>query len=489
MLAPLMAIIIDAPDADGLSGGLAGALFSWLPAGTPTGRLAWLLALFAALMAMRSLVILRRDIALKRLETGFVDARRLSLARQLAATSWQTVNRLRHARVAHLLGADIQRCAIAAHFVVQCGVALALLAFQVALAFVLSPLLAAFSLAMLAALAAIMIPLARRSHAAGGEASAGAYRLTRDTAWFLGGLKQAFSHNREGLFVERTGRTLEDLRRLQIADVRRRTGARMILAAVIAAVGGATLLVGHGVLHLAPAVLIAVIVVLARTSGPATQIQQGVLQLATALPAYEEITALEAELAAARRPVEGVDEPDAPDRWTPVVFEQVGFSHVADAGDAPDRGLRDIGLALEAGEFVGLTGPSGAGKTTFADLLAGLFPPDNGRVTVGGRSLTGAVLRAWRDRIAYVPQDPFLFHDTLRANLLWGAPGATPDRISDALAVAGADDLVRRMPHGLDTVIGERGSQLSGGERQRLAIAAAVLRLPDVVILDEATSA
>ncbi len=150
--------------------------------------------------------------------------------------------------------------------------------------------------------------------------------------------------------------------------------------------------------------------------------------------------------------------------------------------------LHDVTFTAEAGELVALVGPSGGGKTTITHLLARLYDVQQGAVRIHGLDVRDATLESLRQRIGVVTQDAHLFHDTIRANLVYARPGATDEQIRDALGAAQILELVESLPDGLDTMVGERGYRFSGGEKQRLAIARLLLKAPDIVVLDEATA-
>ena len=182
--------------------------------------------------------------------------------------------------------------------------------------------------------------------------------------------------------------------------------------------------------------------------------------------------------------------PERPDAREPQTLAgEIEFEHVAFAYESGAPVLTDVSFKVKAGQMVGVVGPTGCGKSTVVSLIPRFYDPTAGTVKIDGADIREYKKSPLRGQIGYVLQEPGLFAGSVRDNIAYGKPGVTQEQIHEAARLANADEFIARMPHGYDTMIGERGETLSGGQRQRIGIARAIIRNNPILILDEPTAA
>lgn len=441
------------------------------------------LCTFVGLLVLQAVVRRWSDHHNARMEAGYTADLRDRLYAALVNARWLAFTRLRSADLTRALTQDVDHAGFAA----QQGVALAglvgLALVHLTVALLLSPPLTALALGCGVAVALVLRPLNRRAHQAGKDGQQCRAEMSAAIAEHLAGFKVAKGHGRGGHHLDLFRRATHAIAAHSVAARHIFSATRVFfeLAGWVALM--AFLYVAVAWAQLGTAQLVLMVFVFTRLLPRIGAIQSSWQHIVHYSPAFDAVEKLRAELDAARE--ELPSETAALELRRAVSLENVSFSY----GPSGDRqAIRNATVVLPARRMTALVGASGAGKSTLADLLLGLLAPTEGRVLVDGEPLAGARLAAWRNSVGYVPQEPFLFHDSVRANLLWARPDATEAELWTVLEAAAAKEFITRLPLGLDTIVGDRGVRLSGGERQRLTLARALLRRPTLLLLDEATS-
>ncbi|WP_214413468.1 ABC transporter ATP-binding protein [Sphaerisporangium fuscum] len=439
-----------------------------------------------ALVMVGAVVSALGDYVLERTAESVVLTARLRLIRRMLRLRVPDVDRLEPGDLQSRVTADTTLLRAVCTTGITSGVtAVFTLAGCVALMAAMDPVLLLVTLGVLAVVGAInllVLPRIRRATNAA-QTALGEVGSSLDRALqAFRTVKASGAEERETAAVEQAARTAWR-RGLSAAGWSAAAGTSTWLAvqlAFLAVLGVGGVRVSSGLLQVSS--LIAFLLYLFYLMAPIAQLVQAAVQLQAGLaviPRLREVEDLPAEpLAPAETPAPAGTGPAA------VTLTEVGFRY----GDDRPQALHEVSFEIPAGGLTALVGPSGAGKSTIFALLERFYEPTSGTMAVDGRDIRELPLTGWRSVLGYVEQDAPVLSGTLRENLVFGAPDATEEEITEVLARTRLEDLVRRLPQGLETAVGHRGQMLSGGERQRVAIARALLRRPRLLLLDEATS-
>jgi ATP-binding cassette, subfamily C, bacterial len=441
-----------------------------------------LIIIFVGVLGLRSLMMSAQNLAIFSACMATETALRDRLYRAIVNTDWLFVVRHRSSEFIHALTGELQRVTLAENRLMLLAGQLLLVVVYLTIAFKLSMAMTLITLGSGALVAFLLRHQTRALHDSSASISQRSNALYAAATEHLQNLKTVKTYGAQERDSQAFSTLGADLVRGNIAAVRQQVSAGFWFELGSIATLGVVIYLSLKVIAVPAVELFILVVLFSRLMPKLSAAYNYYHNVVHGLPAFANLMALEARCIDAAEP----STPPKPRLGLAkdIRLEDVSFSY--EPGMEPT--LKDITMIVPAGSITAVVGPSGAGKSTLADMMIGLVRPAIGCVKIDGQALDRDLIRAWREQVGYVASDTFLFHRSVRDNLLWARPDATEDEMREALRLAAADEFVLRRPEGLDTVIGDRGIMLSHGERQRLAFARSLLRRPSLLLLDEATS-
>jgi ATP-binding cassette subfamily C protein len=443
------------------------------------------LSVFVGIIVFIRFIQYRQNILTADIRNNYIGAMQSRLFQAVIFADWRFIADQRSSNIAHVITTDLPTVSSGTYFFLKILTTLIISVIYIAWAMLISIELTIFTI-FFAGLSFIFIrlclPYSIKSGTFAREARSKIYSLLLD---HLHGLKIAKSYGAEQREYAKFQQTAAEISQTQTDMVRLNSKTKIIYALITNIMLCIFLYISISILETPLSSLFLLIVIFSKLLPNISSFQNDFQHLFSMLPSFEAAEDLLAKAESHKENIQLQNNTALLKLTRSIKINKLCFTYQAVKDGFV---IKNLNLEIPALETTAIIGESGIGKSTIADIITGILKPDSGEIFVDNTRIDGSNLLQWRQSVGYLPQESFLFHDTIRNNILWGKPDAPDEEIKAALKLASAYDFVNKLPDGLDTVVKDRGQRLSGGERQRIALARTLIRNPQLLLLDEATS-